>query len=139
MALLSASEDFSSRTLAAIPHAIGKLQYVAQLQQQSGVYAHWGLCRTFGDAAANEAIAGAHSRIFIEILRMPLSDLWNEIRSLASQTGTEASQFVNTLASKGDLLIPQSLKGGSIRHFNSVLKSLSALANDLGLGSGRGA
>ena len=133
MTLLSPSEDFSSKTLAAIPEVIGRLQYVAQLRQQSGIYVHWGLSRVYGEAAANQAIVGAHSQIFLEILRMPLSQLLEEIRSLASQTGTETSHYVTTLASQGDSLVPQNLKGGSKRHFNSILRSLSALATALGL------
>src|SRR3954468_1590943 len=126
--ILSAAEDFSGKTLAAVAGMLGKLQYVAGLRQESGVYSHWGMSRSYGEAAANQAIAGAHADIFVEILRTPLHELAGELERLACEHETNSRELVKDLLAEGELLVPQSLKGGSRRHFNSVLRSLSALA-----------
>jgi hypothetical protein len=137
--ILSAAEDFSGKTLAAVPGTLAKLQYVAGLRQDSGVYSHWGMSRSHGEAAANQAIAGAHADIFLEILRTPLSGLVDELQRLAAEYETNTRALVEALLEKGELLMPQSLKGGSRLHFNSVLRALSALAAAPELQSGRAA
>jgi hypothetical protein len=127
--IFSPADDFSGKTLAAIPGTLGKLQYVAGLRQESGVYVHWGMSRSHGEAAANQAIAAAHAQLFIEILRTPLSHLVGDLRSMASQHATEARQLIQALMEQRELLVPQKLNGGSLRHFNSVLRALSVLAD----------
>jgi hypothetical protein len=127
--IYSPADDFSGKTLAAIPGMLGKLQYVAGLRQDSGVYVHWGMSRSHGEAAANQAIAGAHSQLFIEILRTPLSRLVEDLRSMASEHAMDARQLIQELVAQRELLVPQRLNGGSLRHFNSVLRSLSVLAD----------
>jgi len=126
--ILSPSDDFSDRTLAAVPGTLAKLEYVSGLRSDGGVYSHWGLSRTYGQAAANQTVASAHSEIFLAILRSPLSTLADEIRQQAEDRGVSVREYATTLASEGEKLIPESLRGGTRRHFNSVLQSLSALA-----------
>jgi hypothetical protein len=127
--ILQPAEDFSGRTLAAVPGVLGKLEYVTGLRGTSETYSHWGLTRSYGEATANQTIAGAHADIFIEVLRTPLSQLAEEVRWQADDRGVKAAEYAATLAELGERLIPQSLRGGSQRHFSSVLRSLSALAN----------
>lgn len=137
--IFSAAEDFSGKTLAAVPGTLAKLQYVAGLRQDSGVYSHWGMSRSHGEASANQAIAGAHADIFVEILRTPLNQLAGELERLAGEHETNSRELVKALLAEGELLVPQSLKGGSRRHFNSVLRALSALAAAPELQSGQAA
>lgn len=127
--ILSPADDFSSRTLAAVPGTLGKLEYISGLRTDSGAYAHWGLSRSYGEAAANQAVAGAHSEIFIEILRTPISMLAQEIQRQAEAQGMSVREYVVALRSHAEKLIPASLRGGTRRHFNSVLLSVSALAD----------
>lgn len=127
--ILSPAEDFSGRTLAAVPGVLGKLEYVSGLRSDSGTYSHWGLSRSYGQATANETVAGAHADIFIEILRTPLSLLREEVQRQAEERGVDAREYAASLVEHGERLIPLSLHGGSQRHFSSVLRSLSALAN----------
>lgn len=126
--ILSPADDFSSRTLAAVPGTLGKLEYISELRTDSGAYAHWGLSRSYGETAANQAVAAAHSEIFIEVLRTPLRMLAQEIQRQAEARGVSLREYVATLRSTGEKLIPASLCGGTLRHFSSVLESLSALA-----------
>jgi hypothetical protein len=127
--ILSAAEDFSGRTLAAVPGVLGKLEYVSGLRNDSGTYSHWGLSRSHGEAAANQTVAGAHADLFIEVLRTPLSKLAEEMKRQAEERGMNAADYTAAVAQLGERLIPQSLRGGSQRHFSSVLGCLSALAN----------
>ncbi len=139
MTILSAKDDFWCRTLATFLGPMSRLEYVVGLRQDSGVYSHWGMGRSHGEAAANQAIAGAHSQIFVDTLRTPLSRLAEEMRSLASEHETDVSEFMRELESRGEALVPQSLNGGSKRHFNSILKALSALARAAAIDDGRAA
>ncbi len=127
--ILSPAEDFSGRTLAAVPGTLGKLEYLSGLRSDGGTYSHWGLTRSYGEAAANQAVAGAHADIFIELLRKPLSQLVAEVERQAAERGMSAAEYTAALLELGERAIPQSLRGGSRRHFSSVLRSLSALAN----------
>jgi hypothetical protein len=139
MTIFSAKDDFWYRSLAAFQGPVSRLEYLAGLRQDSGVYSHWGLVRSHGAAAANQAIASAHSQIFLEILRTPLGLLSEELNHLASEQGTDVRQLLKTLASQGEMLVPQGLNGGSKRHFNSILKALSALARAAALDDDRAA
>lgn len=137
--ILSPADDFSSRTLAAVPGTLGKLEYIAQLRTKSGAYAHWGLSRTYGEATANQTVAGAHSDIYLEVLRTPLRILAQEIQQQAEARGLNVQEYVAMLRSTGERLIPARLRGGTRRHFNSVLQSLSALADAQARQHGRAA
>lgn len=126
--ILSPADDFSSRTLAAVPGLLNKLDYVTGLRSTSGSYEHWGLSRSHGPAAANQTVAGAHADLFLQLLRTPLRELIEEVARMAEERGMKAGEVITSLTEKGETLIPQSLRGGSQRHFSSVLHSLSALA-----------
>ena len=139
MTILSPSDDFWIRSLAPLAGPVSKLDYISGLRQPGGGYSHWGLAHIHGEAAANQAIAGAHSRIFSEILRTPLRRLAEEARGLAGEQGTGTRELLLALESRGEKLIPESLGGGSKRHFNSILQALSALASERGPGTGQAA
>jgi hypothetical protein len=139
MTILSPSDDFWCRSLANFPGPVSRLDYISGLRLPGGTYSHWGLSRIHGDAAANQAIAGAHSKIFSELLSTPVRRLVEELRKLAAQKGTDTHTVLRELMSRGEMLIPQRLSGGSKRHFNSIWQALSALERALGPGNGRGA
>jgi|tagenome__1003787_1003787.scaffolds.fasta_scaffold20182691_2 hypothetical protein len=134
--LKSPKDDFSETTLSAIPGSLGKLRYVAGLRQRNGSYFHWGLARSHGESNANVAIADAHSDVFTAILREPVSSLWGELRESASTLNANEADYVRQLLQCEEALIPADIRGGSRRHFNSVLLALSRLAGVLGLRTG---
>lgn len=114
MKISSAYDDFCARTLAALGGVWARLRYVAELRAPGGGYRHWGLVRTFGDHAAQRAVAQAHTELFLEILRTPL-------RRLAADDspadGLELSAY-----------LPEDPGGGASEHFSSVVSALAALA-----------
>jgi hypothetical protein len=137
--LTSAFEDFSNTTLRIVSGTLGKLIYLAGLREADGEYKHWGLARRHGDKAANATIAAAHSDIFSQILRTPLPSLWDEVKLLSLDQGRDEIEFVNEIRQQGQGAIPSDLRGGSRRHFNSVLLALSSLAISPAPSAGRGA
>ena len=128
MALLSASEDVLTTTLAALPGLWGKLQYLSGLRSEEGGYDHWGLARLHGEAAVRRALGKAHSQVFLEILRTPLAPLLKEARLSAAEQELEPAAYVHQLCSHSQALLPPELGGGTAAHFNSVLTALSKLA-----------
>ncbi len=127
MALLAATDDFVTRTLSAVPGRWSKLQYLASLRRAGG-YEHWGLSRIYGELVARRAMEDAHRDIFLEILRTPIRELWKDAVQAARARGTPEEEYILELTRSAETLVPAHYGGGSIRHFNSVLLALSALA-----------
>lgn len=128
MSIFSAEEDFSRNTLDAVSGVWQKLRYVSELRQPDGHYEHWGLMRKYGKNAAERAILRAHQELALHILRMPLGKLVEQTADAAAQGEISPSVFVARLIAEGHRLLPGDLCGGSLRHFTSVLESLSSLA-----------
>ena len=122
MRLLSPIEDFVSNTLAAIPTALGRLLYIFELRRTGGKYRHWGMARTYGAERADEAMAEAHSGIFLGLLQTPVAKLDKEM--LAEGQGEQAEAAVKAEESR---MVPADLKGGSVRHLRAVLLALAWL------------
>lgn len=67
-------EDFTSRTLAAIPSEYARLLYVSSLRDlASGRYLHEGLSAVYPEAAVQQALAHCHEELFARILETPLA------------------------------------------------------------------
>jgi hypothetical protein len=123
MLLLSAFEDFVSRTLAATPGKLRKLLYLGSLHRD-GQYHHWGLARAHGHAAANAAMADSHTSIWLDVLRTPIANLHSEMQSLREGPGQGSPHWLKDAAA----LVPENRAGGTERHFNSILLALSLLS-----------
>ena len=66
-------EDFTARTLAAIPSDYGRLLYVSSLRDlASGRYLHEGLAAIYPEQAVQQALARCHEELFARILETPL-------------------------------------------------------------------
>jgi hypothetical protein len=128
MTLFTPLEDFMHRTISSVEGMWSKLEYVADLRQEGGGYEHWGLARVFGHESAERAIAVAHRNLVLELLRTPLPKLMEEARLSARQHDMPVNMYVQGLYTRGEELLPERLGGGSVKHFNSVLLALSALA-----------
>ena len=69
------TEDFTSRSLAAIPSDLGKLYYVCSLRDlKTGQYLHEGLTVIYSGASVQEALSHCHEELFTRILETPLEE-----------------------------------------------------------------
>jgi hypothetical protein len=94
--VLSAYEDFSSRTLAKIPGAVERLIYIASTRDyNSGLYHHEGLASRFGAAVAAKALQCAHAEAFQTVSAMPLRQLSEEIEQYMKSSREEPAAFLN--------------------------------------------
>lgn len=137
--LMSAEEDFSVNTLSALPRTLSRLRYLAGLRQDDGEYFHWGMARVHGETSANVAIAQAHSQVFRELLRKPVSSLWDELCMIALEEDSDVQTLINTLLERKKLLAPAETLGGSTLHLSSILTGLSFLAASWGAKTGQAA
>jgi hypothetical protein len=126
MALLSALEDLLSRTLAAIPGLLGRLEYLSSLKLE-GRYGHWGLARVHGEGAAQRAMVDAHNLLLGEVLQTPLEMLAEDSEAACAAQGRETPTYLEELQNKPGLLPDGTLGPATTRHFSSVLSALSAL------------
>ena len=127
MGLVSAFEDLLSRTLAAIPGLLGRLEYLSSLKVE-GRYGHWGLSRVYGESAAQRAMVDAHKMLLGEVLQTPLEMLVEDSEAACAAQGRETPTYLEELQSRpGDLLPDGTLGPATTRHFSSVLSALSAL------------
>ncbi len=126
MTLLSAYEDFVVRTLASVRGLLGKLVYLGSLRNDAGDYCHWGMSKTFGQSRASEALAQAHTEAWLEVLRTPIPALFAETQD----STLEADLGLGNGIWRGQLekLTPPDVSGGTKRHFNSILLTLSLLS-----------
>jgi len=133
MVLRSALEDLTETTLATLAGLFAKLRYLAGLRRGgNGPYVHWGMTRTHGETAAQEAIGESHREIFLRVLRTPVRELTREVETSSAATGISEKQLLEELSGKKQDLLPNDLAGGSPRHFNSVLHALLALTSHRG-------
>jgi hypothetical protein len=75
-------EDFTARTLAALPTEFGKLLYLASLRDfSSGNYVHAGLTARYSCESVQQALGFCHEEVFMRILEMPLEQQEWDLRA----------------------------------------------------------
>ncbi len=84
------TEDFTSRSLAAIPSDWGKLYYVCSLRDpQTGRYLHEGLTFIYSGASVQEALSQCHEELFTRILETPLEEQEADWRMCLAPAGEQ--------------------------------------------------
>jgi hypothetical protein len=90
-------EDFTSRTLAAIPSDFGRLYYVSSLRDSlTGRYQHDGLMDVYSDNSVQEALGQCHEELFSRILETPLAEQERDLRKCLGATGSKFWTFVDS-------------------------------------------
>ena len=83
-------EDFSSRTLAAIPSDFGRLYYVSSLKDSnSGRYEHDGLTSLYPENSVQAALSNCHEELFSRILETPLREQELDLRACLDAAGDQ--------------------------------------------------
>jgi hypothetical protein len=126
MTLLSPYQDLVFRSLADLAGPLARLIYLGSLRDDAGNYCHWGMSRSFGHQQASEALAQAHTEVWLEVLRTPISALFDESRRLAADA--EVAIRNELRSGKLEKLTPANPGGGTKRHFSSILLALSRLS-----------
>jgi hypothetical protein len=126
-ARLSPFEDFRLRSLDRLQGLWRRVLYLASLRSATGEYDHWGMRRTYGKELANGVLGQAHSSVYIQLLRTPLSELMRDAESCADETGNSFDKILQLTNHDKNKLIPSQLMGGAPRHFSSVVLAACAL------------
>ena len=127
MTLKSALEDLSRTTLEAVAGCLRRLEYLAELHEPKGGYAHWGFRKVYGDVSAKRALATAHRAAVSKVLSTPLRVLQEDIEISSHEAGVRAEEYLEKLAQKDKQLLPDDPGAGSARHLNSVIHALLGL------------
>lgn len=84
----SVIEDFTSRTLAAIPSDFGRLYYISSLKdEKTGRYQHDGLSKLYSEPSVQAALSHCHEELFSRILETPLSYQERDLRNCLNAAG----------------------------------------------------
>ncbi len=127
MRIKTALEDFVKTTLAAVPGYWQKLLYLGELRHTSAEYDHWGLKRRYGKAASLTAMEKAHTNVFLDILRTPISILLADLRTSAHQQARSEQEYLEMLQQQRESIVPASDGGGSVSHFEVTVLALESL------------
>jgi hypothetical protein len=135
-------EDFTSRTLAVIPSAFGRLYYVSSLlDADSQQYQHDGLTNLYPKTAVQEGLTHCHQELLSRILEMPLPDQERDLRRCLQSAGEQLwtvveswreSQIFREMCPQG---LPEYLSDLFSSNMTALLAILSAGEVNLGLAS----
>lgn len=123
MVFLSCFQNFCVRTLAHIPNAFSKLDFICSLRS-NGRYKHWGLARTYGARETDDALASAHTELWIQTLRTRSSELYSEFIEYSVISGVTAEEWQARCTG----LVPANKGGGGDKHFAAVACALVELS-----------
>lgn len=129
MTLLSAFEDFMSRTLEAIPGYPGRLLYLVGLRERGGEYKHWGLEQIYGRNSAEDAIRRAHRTTVTNLAQTPLKALFDQAKQSAEYLQIPLDGVLRELLNAGEEMLPAERIGITQRHLDSIFSTLSRLSN----------
>lgn len=98
-----------------------KLNYLRELRDSDGRYRHWGLATIHGEEATDKMIADVHSDLYLQVLRTPLPELFEQLELSAEDAVCSARQLAEQLYKQRQCITPTELRGGAPEHLRSVL------------------
>jgi hypothetical protein len=126
-------EDFTGRSLAAIPNDFARLLYISSLRDSpSSGYRHDGLATLYGDDPVQLALSHCHEELFIRILETPLEQQeWDLRLSLSGLDGGIAGALGRWKSRpEFDELLPEKVPEYLSDLFVSNLRALLEILSD---------
>jgi hypothetical protein len=123
-------EDFTSRTLVAIPSVFGRLYYIGSLKDSAtGRYRHDGLAEMYSESSVQEALEQCHEELFSRILETPLCDQERDLRNCLAYADNRFWTVVEAWREDGSLrtMCPEGLPNYLNELFCSNLGALFAI------------
>ena len=127
MPLRSALDDLKQTTLRSLAGLLARLAYLSELRRRDGTYLHWGLARTYGEPAAQQAVLEAHRATLSGILRTPLRRMVQDATVSSEPSGLPPAQYVSELSERVPELLPTGAGRASASHLSAVLHALAGL------------
>jgi len=129
--MLRTAFEEAFRRVSAISGNLARLAYLASLQQQPGVYSHWGLAHDYGEEPVCDAFRHAHWMVLENMLQTDLSELEGELAMHAEDTMETKTKSLRNLLDQA-ALIPMNPGKHVDAHLKYVFASLQALARHSG-------
>jgi hypothetical protein len=123
-------EDFSAKTLAAIPSVYGRLYYVSSLRESgSGRYEHDGLTSLYPESAVQEGLTHCHEELFSRILETPLKEQEADLDKCLRSSGEKYRNVLESWRENHDIqnMCPDGLPGYLQDLFRSNMGALLAI------------
>jgi hypothetical protein len=111
---------------------VGEAELHSGIKTADGTYEHWGLARIHGSVAAEETIGAVHSELALQLLQTPIQELMEQLQISAGYGGMSVKQLADTLYETEKVNRPRDMKGGSFKHFHSVLLAAQLLSSENG-------
>lgn len=124
--MLRTAFEEAFRRVSAVSGNLARLVYLASLQQQPGIYSHWGLAHDFGEQPVSDAFRHAHQMVLENMLQTDLVELEGELAMHAKDNLETKKELLHHLLEL-KTLAPKSSKHVDA-HLKYVLASLQALA-----------
>ena len=135
----TAEQDLVQGTLARLVTDFSRLAYLAGLRTEDG-YGHWGLARVHGSLSTAQAIARAHTEVFLRVLEKGLPETMAELRRGADLKRLDVVSYLARFVTAGSRgLAPLNLGGGSAKHLDWLLFVLMKWAETETVRTGRAA
>ena len=120
MPLRKPTEDFLRGSIHPLVGKFVRLCYFSEVRDSESEYQHWGLERTYGEAAAKKAMAEAHSLVWADLMQSTIQDL--EVDFRASLDESQRSELTHNVR-----LIPHNDCGALPRHFHFLVQTINQL------------
>lgn len=125
--MLRTADEEAFRTVSSIPGTLARLSYLASLQEQPGVYRHWGLAREYGDEAVSAAFRHSHRLVLDNLLQTDFSELAGELKMHAEDVGVPAGKCLDQMLGS-PFINPFESAQHVETHISYVFAALRALA-----------
>lgn len=114
-------------SLGPLPGLWARLQCLAELRKPNDCYAHWGLARKHGAAAAQLALVAIHQKTFNDLLCAPYDVLVTDLQRWAEFNEVLTERQLKEISALDASLVPSNPEGTLPEHFTFVLHAVGDL------------